>query len=92
MTIFSKNNNSKPMSGIRVLDLATFIAAPYAASILGEFGAEVIKIEHPSGGDPWRRFGTPTELKDMSLAWLSEARNKKSITLNLKTKRGMRLF
>ena len=74
------------------MDLATFIAAPYAASILGEFGAEVIKIEHPSGGDPWRRFGTPTELKDMSLAWLSEARNKKFITLNLKTKRGMRLF
>ncbi len=82
----------KPMSGVRVLDLATFIAAPYAASILGEFGAEVIKIEKPGSGDPWRRFGTATELDNMSLAWLTEARNKKSITLNLQTKRGTEIF
>jgi crotonobetainyl-CoA:carnitine CoA-transferase CaiB-like acyl-CoA transferase len=81
-----------PMSGVRVLDVATFIAAPYAAAILGEFGADVIKIENPNGGDPWRRYGTATELADSSLAWLTEARNKSSITLNLRAPEGAELF
>lgn len=80
------------MTGVRVLDIATFIAAPHAASILGEFGAEVIKIENPAGGDPWRRFGTATEQPDRSLAWLTEARNKHSITLNLRAPEGAELF
>jgi succinyl-CoA:(S)-malate CoA-transferase subunit A len=78
----------KPLAGVRVLDLATFVAAPFTATILGEFGAEVIKIEHPDGGDPMRRFGTPTEAPDQTLAWLSEARNKRSITLDLKSSEG----
>lgn len=81
-----------PMSGVRVLDVATFIAAPYAAAILGEFGAEVLKIENPKGGDPWRRYGTATDLDDASLAWLTEARNKKSLTLNLRTPEGADIF
>ena len=80
-----------PMEGIRILDCATFVAAPFAASVLGEFGAEVIKIEDPRGGDPWRKYGTPTERGD-SLAWLTEARNKGSVTLNLKTPDGAALF
>ena len=79
----------RPLDGIRVLDLATFIAAPLTASILGEFGAEVIKIEHPEGGDPMRRFGTETQDPERSLAWLSEARNKHSVTLDLKTPEGV---
>ena len=74
---------SKPLQGIRVLDIACFIAAPYAATLLGEFGADVIKVEHPNGGDPLRLFGTQTDLPYQSLAWLNEARNKKSVTLNL---------
>ena len=49
-----------PMSGIRVIDVGTFLAGPYAASVLGEFGAEVLKVEHPLAGDPMRRFGTAT--------------------------------
>ena len=49
-----------PMSGVRVIDVGTFLAGPYAASILGEFGAEILKVEHPIAGDPMRRFGTPT--------------------------------
>ncbi len=81
-----------PLCGIRVLDLSTFIAGPYSAGILGEFGAEVIKIEKPGVGDPMRQFGTPTERKDSSLAWLSEGRNKKSITLDLKKAAGQSLF
>ena len=78
-------NNNRPLDGVRVLDLATFVAAPFAATIMGEFGAEVIKVEHPSGGDPMRRFGTPTDDPELTLAWLSEARNKHSVTMDLKT-------
>jgi len=81
-----------PLHGIRVLDLSTFIAGPYSAGILGEFGADVIKVEKPGDGDPMRQFGTPTERKDSSLAWLSEGRNKKSITLDLKKAAGQKLF
>ncbi len=81
-----------PLSGIRVLDLSTFIAGPYTAGILGEFGADVIKVEKPGDGDPMRQFGTPTERKDSSLAWLSEGRNKKSVTLDLKQTKGQTLF
>lgn len=84
MPLESGNQSPKPLDGVRVLDLATFVAAPFAAAILGEFGAEVIKVEHPDGGDPLRRFGTPTEEPNQTLAWLSEARNKHSITLDLK--------
>lgn len=87
----------RPMDGIRVLDIATFIAAPMAASIMGEFGADVIKIEQPAkdgqiGGDPWRRYGTASKRADSSLAWLTEARNKRSITLNLRAPEGAELF
>ena len=81
----------RPMDGIRVLDAATFIAGPHAATILGEFGAEVVKIEQPAG-DPWRRYGTPSARADSSLAWLSESRNKRSITLNLRAPEGAALF
>ncbi|MDO8605612.1 MAG: CoA transferase [Phaeospirillum sp.] len=81
-----------PLKGIRVLDIATFIAAPYAAAILGEFGAEVIKIEQPGGGDTFRHFGSITDRDGDSLMWLSEARNKASITLDLRKPEGKALF
>jgi crotonobetainyl-CoA:carnitine CoA-transferase CaiB-like acyl-CoA transferase len=79
------------LEGIRVLDLGTFIAGPYCATILGEFGAEVIKVEPPDVGDSLRRLGTNTECGD-SLLWLTESRNKKCITLNLKEERGLELL
>lgn len=82
---------AKPLAGIRVLDIATFIAAPFCATLLAEFGAEVIKIEMPKTGDPVRRLGSMTESGD-SLIWLSEGRNKKSVTLDLRTPDGARLF
>jgi crotonobetainyl-CoA:carnitine CoA-transferase CaiB-like acyl-CoA transferase len=72
-----------------VLDLATFIAAPMVATILGEFGAEVIKVEQPGVGDDLRRLGH--QVKGVSLWWLSDARNKKAITLNLRDPRGQAL-
>src|SRR5207253_2919212 len=79
------------LQGIRVLDLGTFIAGPYCATILGEFGAEVIKVEPPGEGDSLRRLGTNTECGD-TLVWLSESRNKKCVTLNLRTPRGRSLL
>src|SRR5512135_3074497 len=81
-----------PLSGIRVVDVGTFLAGPYAASIMGEYGAEVLKVEHPIGGDPMRRFGVPTKRGDATLAWLSEARNKKSVTIDLRRPKGVELF
>ena len=74
-----------------MLDLATFVAAPFAATLMSEFGAEVIKIEQPGGGDPWRRYGTPAPDGD-SLAWKSESRNKRSLTLDLGDARGREVF
>ena len=71
-----------PLAGIKVLELGTLIAGPFCARMLAEFGAEVIKIESPEGGDPIRQWRI---LKDgTSLWWSVQARNKKSITLNLK--------
>jgi crotonobetainyl-CoA:carnitine CoA-transferase CaiB-like acyl-CoA transferase len=81
-----------PLTGIRVIDVGTFLAGPYAASIMGEFGAEVLKVEYPIGGDPMRRFGMPTKRGDATLAWLSEARNKRSVTIDLRRPRGVELF
>jgi crotonobetainyl-CoA:carnitine CoA-transferase CaiB-like acyl-CoA transferase len=80
-------NTKLPLAGIRVLDLATFIAGPFCGSLLAEFGAEVIKVEQPGKGDPLRRFGMPSECGD-SLTWLSEARNRKSVTLDLRKPEG----
>lgn len=82
---------SLPLAGIRVVDVATVIAAPYCATILGEFGADVLKVEHPVGGDALRRFGTPSQRGD-TLTWLSEGRNKRSVTLDLRRPEGMQVF
>ena len=80
------------MEGLRVLDLGTFIAGPHTASIFAEFGAEVLKIEHPVAGDPLRRFGSATDQPNRTLAFLSEARNRRSVTLDLRQPRGVELF
>lgn len=81
-----------PLEGVRVIDVGNFLAGPYAASILGEFGAEVIKVEHPIAGDPMRHFGTPSPREDATLKWLSEARNRKSVTIDLRQPEGVDLF
>lgn len=75
-----------PLAGIKVLELGTLIAGPFCSRMLAEFGAEVIKIESPEGGDPIRQWRV---LKDgTSLWWSVQARNKKSLTLNMKDPRG----
>ncbi|WP_327271464.1 CoA transferase [Streptomyces sp. NBC_01224] len=73
-----------PLAGIRVLDLSTVLAAPVTATFLGDFGAEVIKVEEPGRGD----FTRGTASGGRSPYWAQEARNKKSVTLDLRTERG----
>ena len=87
----AQQNNKLPLEGLRVLDLATFVASPFSAAILGEFGAEVIKIEQPGSGDPLRKFGTPSKNGD-GYCWLSEQRNKRSVTLDIRKQKGVEIF
>jgi crotonobetainyl-CoA:carnitine CoA-transferase CaiB-like acyl-CoA transferase len=78
-----------PLQGIKVIEIGTLIAAPFAARLLAEFGAEVIKIEAPGEGDPirkWRKLH-----KGTSLWWYLQSRNKKSISINLKAPEGLAL-
>jgi crotonobetainyl-CoA:carnitine CoA-transferase CaiB-like acyl-CoA transferase len=81
---------SLPLTGIRILDVGTRIAAPFAATLLGDFGAEVIKVELPGTGDFMRTIGPFAD--GYSLWWAVEGRNKKSITLDLRTPQGQALF
>ncbi|MBC3929658.1 CaiB/BaiF CoA-transferase family protein [Undibacterium sp. CY21W] len=82
-------NRKGPLAGIKVLELGTLIAGPFCARMLAEFGAEVIKVESPDGGDPLRQWRV---LKDgTSLWWSVQARNKKSITLNMKSAEGQEI-
>jgi formyl-CoA transferase len=79
-----------PLEGIRILDLSTVIAAPYGAALLGDFGAEVIKIEMPEVGDPLRNLGP--YYKGEGLRWPGMSRNKKSITLDLRQEEGKEIL
>lgn len=75
-----------PLKGVRILDLSTMIAAPYGAVLLGDFGAEVIKVEMPNRGDSLRNMG-PFKGEE-PLRWPALARNKKSLTLDLHGEEG----
>ena len=83
-----------PLEGLRVLDLGTRIAAPFCAGILGELGAEVIKIEQPGSGDFMREIGPFVETEDglYSLFWAVEGRGRKSVTLDLRQPEGQQLL
>ena len=80
---------ARPLDGIRVLEMGQLIAGPFAGMILGYYGAEVIKIEPPAGGDPLRGWRLLEE--GTSLWWRSLARNKKSVTLDLRQEEGRAL-
>lgn len=75
-------SNALPLQGIKVIEMGQLIAGPFASKLLGEFGAEVIKIEPPRAGDPLRKW---RKLKDgTSLWWHVQSRNKHSLTLDLR--------
>ena len=79
----------RPLEGVKVLELGQLIAGPFAGKFFAEFGAEVIKIEPPEGGDPlrqWRKLHNGT-----SLWWYVQGRNKKSVTANLRTQEGQEI-
>ncbi len=80
---------SGPLSGVRVLELGSFIAGPFAGQLLGDYGADVIKIEAPGDGDPMRRWGVT--LDGDSLWWPAIGRNKRSVTLDLRHERAREL-
>lgn len=84
-----ESEDDRPLSGMRVIELGQILAGPFTSTLLGYFGAEVIKIEPPGTGDPIRTWRI---LKDgTSLWWFSHARNKKSVTVNLKTESGQQI-
>ena len=80
----------RPLEGIKVLELGQLIAGPFATKILGEFGAEVIKIEPPQTGDPLRKWRLLHE--GTSVWWASQSRNKKSVTVNLRSTEGQAII
>lgn len=80
----------RPLEGMRVIEAGQLLAGPFTGTILGYFGAEVIKVEPPEGGDPIRTW---RETRDgVSFWWRSIARNKKCVTLDLRTPRGRELM
>ena len=79
-----------PLKGLRVIDMSSFLAAPFCATLLGDFGAEVFKVEMPKQGDAARHFGQKVE--GQALFWLSLSRNKKSITCDLRKPEGQELI
>lgn len=78
-----------PLTGVRVLELGSFIAGPFAGQLLGDYGAEVIKVEPPGDGDPMRRWGVTRD--GDSLWWPTIARNKRSVAVDLRQPRGQSL-
>ena len=81
------NRNCRPLDGIRVLEVGQLLAGPFTGSILGYYGAEVIKVEPPGDGDPlrkWRELGED----GISFWWRSLGRNKKCITADLRSEEG----
>ena len=83
-----RSSSVGPLAGVRVLELGNFIAGPFAGQLLGDYGADVIKIEAPDGGDPMREWGITHD--GHGLWWPSIARNKRSVVADLRTEAGTR--
>lgn len=84
------NQNHHALHGLKVIDCATMLAAPWATTYLADFGAEVIKIEHPEKGDSARKYGAVQN--DLAPFWKTISRNKQCITLNLNSMEGKEIF
>jgi crotonobetainyl-CoA:carnitine CoA-transferase CaiB-like acyl-CoA transferase len=79
-----------PLHGVRVIDAATLAAGPLVTTAMGEFGADIIKVEQPGAGDPMRTWGDRKD--DIGLVWKSMGRNKRCVTLDLRSPDGQDLF
>jgi crotonobetainyl-CoA:carnitine CoA-transferase CaiB-like acyl-CoA transferase len=80
-----------PLAGIRVIELGTLLAGPFTGRLLGDLGAEIVKVEDPGHPDPIREWGK-ARYQGRSLWWPVQSRNKKCVTLNLRTERGQELL
>src|SRR5688572_13566126 len=80
-----------PLDDVTILDLSRVMAGPFASMLLGDFGARVLKVENPQGGDDTRRFGPPF-VRGESTYFLSANRNKRSIAIDLKSEGGRALI
>src|SRR5258705_9183618 len=88
---FFPHNMTAPLEGLRILDLSRVLAGPYCTMVLGDLGAEVIKVERPGVGDDTRMWGPPF-IGGESAYYLCANRNKKSITVNLKAPAGQEIL
>ncbi|MCH2538830.1 MAG: CoA transferase, partial [Anaerolineales bacterium] len=86
------NNESGLLQDVRVIDLTRILAGPYCTMMLGDLGADVIKIEEPNHGDDTRHWGPPFTEKGEAAYFLCANRNKRSITLNLKSDTGLTIL
>ncbi len=85
---------SLPLEGLKVVEVASWIAAPVAATILADLGADVVKIEPPGDGDPYRGMPASPAFEDVGVnyTWIMAGRGKRSVTLNLKTETGLEIL
>lgn len=85
-----QQRSALPLSGLRVVDASTILAGPLCCQILGDFGADVIKVEHPRGGDGMRGHGY--QKNGVGLWWKEVSRNKRTVAIDLHAERGAQLF
>src|SRR5690348_440149 len=86
----TRKSDRKPLTGVRIIDAGNMVAAPFATSLLADFGADVIKIEHPKNGDGQRKL---EPIKDgIPLWWKTISRNKRCVSLDLSKPEGAAVF
>lgn len=90
--VADKVRSVSALQGVRVIELGTFLSAPFAATLLADFGADVLKIELPNEGDPMRTLGSFPEGGDTSYWWSSIGRNKRSVALDIRTPEGREIL
>ena len=90
-TAVAEGERIGPLAGIRVIELGTLLAGPFAGRLLGDLGAEIIKVEAPGKPDPIRNWGK-ARYQGRSLWWPVQSRNKKCVTLNLREEKGQELL
>src|SRR5256714_13006548 len=88
----SRSEVRRPLEGVRVVELATWISAPFAATLLGDFGADVVKIELPGSGDPMRTLGALPGEGMSGYWWSALGRNKRSVALDVRTHEGREIL
>ncbi len=92
MTMVFPENSPAALHGIRVIEIGTFISAPFAATLLADFGAQVIKLELPDSGDPMRTLGAYPPGGDSSYWWSAMGRNKRSVAVDVRTDEGREIL